>query len=257
MRRFLLALLLCVAVATTAAAADVTVDEIAGMAEAGVSEDILLETVRGKTLSLSAEDITKLRKAGVSERVIAELRKNAAPAAAGNTGAEAARDEEKQRIAAEEERRRAAEEEEKERLRKEAERLRGGKLDAKDVAADVDALIDRGYDQLGDKDWIAAATTLDRVVSGGLAAPNSVRFVEASYGLALALTRAGLPSAAAPHLVSVLKHGPDAPHWGEAVVLLAAWAPTVDWTHPVLEVLDGFEAPRGQVADAHAFLVGS
>lgn len=247
----------------TAPAAALTVDDIIAMAEAGVSEEVILDTIQksGQKFELSAADLKRLRKAKVSEKVIRALQGKPEPAAAGGPReqAEEARRRERERIEAEE--RRRAEEAERER------RVRSGQ--AEELAAegeltrpgrsDVDRLIDQAYDVLDDGGHEAAAIAFDKVVAGGLAAPNTANFVDASYGLAEALTRLGLPSAALPHVVEVLRHGPKAPRFDEALRLLGRQAARVDTMHPILELMDGFDVSGRppEVRDAHAFLVGS
>ena len=70
-------LALGVFVATPARA--VTVDDVIAMAQAGVSVDIMLESVKGERLRLTSADVARLKAARVPEQVIAAMR--GAPAA--------------------------------------------------------------------------------------------------------------------------------------------------------------------------------
>ncbi len=249
-------LLFALAAVPAGAQQKITVDDVIVMAESGVSGEILIETVRasGQTFTLTDADIARLKKAGVSEETIRAL--NAPAAGATREQAEEAAREERARAEAAAAQASEDAAAERERRKAEAEKLAAGTTALhKQANAEIDRLIDSAYDDLGEQRYARAAAAFDKVVAGGLVAKNTVRFVDASYGLALALTRAGLPSAAAPHLVEVLRHGPTAPRYGEAIDLLARYAATVDYTHPILELLDGHD-PKEQV-DAHAFLVGA
>lgn len=72
----LIAILL--ASALSASAATLTRDDVVKMTRAGVNEDVIIQTIEanGANFSLSAPDIEALKKAGVSERVVAAMQKH-------------------------------------------------------------------------------------------------------------------------------------------------------------------------------------
>ncbi len=258
----------------------VTVEDAVALAEAGVSEELIVEAiVRDETkLELSDGDRARLKQAGLSAKVARAFAGpapaptpveqaapegkaapvgKAAPPADARARAEDVREAERRRAEEERAKRAAERGAEAERLRREAAALGGAELD-RTRGADAGRLIDSAYESLDDGEISRAAVIFDQIVGGRLAAPNTAAYADASYGLAEALTRLGLPSAAPPLVVEVLRHGPAAPRFDEALRLLARYATRFDYTHPVLELLDGveLEGRSAELRDEHAWMVG-
>jgi tetratricopeptide (TPR) repeat protein len=226
-------------------AAGLTVEDILAMAEAGVSEEILLDTIRrsGQKFDLTDPELARLRAAHAPEAVIRAMRGRPAKAQKERDRAESALQKEAERSGEDKARRKEEQRQERQQHQEEARKLEGKAITVEQTRTrtDVDRRIDDAYDDLDEGRHARAAVGFDTVVSAGLAAPNTARYVDAHYGLAEALARLGMPSAATPYLVEVLRHGPAAPRFDDSLRLLLKYARTVDFTHPIVEVLDTYD----------------
>jgi hypothetical protein len=261
MKRVLLAAALVLPLLVAAPAGAVTLDDIISMVQAGVSVDIVLDTIKGEKFKLSPADLKRLRAAKVPEKIIAAM--SGAPAPKGVTPVEPPKGgklDEARRAADEfrkaEEERRAREAAEAEaarraqaaRLRVEAEKLRKDAVDmakaakAAESAADarktsIDAALKGGMDQIGNRQFLLAARGLHDFLRGGMVPPNSYRYVDGEYALGEALFGAGMYQAAAPHYVEVLRRGTATRRFGPAFLRLREIAAKTEYTHPIYEML--------------------
>ncbi|MBI5478703.1 MAG: hypothetical protein HY906_07610, partial [Deltaproteobacteria bacterium] len=81
MRKALLAAALLLPLLLPAPVLAVTVDDVISMVQAGVSVDIVLDTIKGEKFSLTPADLKRLRGAKVPERIIAAMTGAPAPKA--------------------------------------------------------------------------------------------------------------------------------------------------------------------------------
>ena len=262
-RRAVLAVALVVTFLLPAPAGAVTVDDIISMVQAGVSVDIVLDTIKGEKFNLTPGDLRRLRAAKVPERVIAAM--TGAPEPKGpppkpgpppKSGAldEARRAADEFRRAEEERRAREAAEAEaarraqSARLRVEAEKLRREAVDmaraakAAESSAEarksaIDAALKGGMDRIGRRQFALAARELHEFLRGGMVPPNSYRYVDGEYALGEALFGAGMYQAAAPHYVEVLRRGTATRRFGPAFLRLREIAARTEYTHPIYEML--------------------
>lgn len=253
-RRLAAALVLGAALLVAAPAGAVTVDDVISMVQAGVSTDIIVETIKDEKFRLTPNDLARLKAARVPDKVIAAMRGSEKGGAApgGLTEARRAADEfrraEDERRAEDAREAEAARQREALRLRAEAMKLRAEAEDmarqarsAESAAEAKKGMIDRalrdGMARVGRGQYALAARELHDFLRGGLVPPNSYRFVDGEYGLAEALFGAGLFQAAAPHYVEVLRRGTATRRFAPALLRLGEIAAKTEYTHPIYEML--------------------
>ncbi|HEY3354561.1 MAG TPA: hypothetical protein VGQ83_15020 [Polyangia bacterium] len=277
-RRLLAAGLLAAGLLVATPALAVTVEDVISMAQAGVSADIILETIKGEKFRLSAGDLTRLKAARVPDKVIAAMR-GAEPKAGGDkppSGLSEARRAADEFRRAEEERRaleakeaEAARQREAARLRTEAVKLRAEAEDmarqakSAEAAAEarksaIDQALREGMAKVGRAQYAMAARELHEFLRGGLVPPNSYRYVDGEYGLAEALFGAGLYQAAAPHYVEVLRRGTATHRFAPALLRLRAIAARTEYTHPIYEMLASLDVTgqSEEFRDEYHFALG-
>lgn len=226
----------------------ITLDEVVLMIRAGVSEQVILQTINAdpQEHSLTPQEVARLRSQGVSDRVIEALggvvdEDMAAGPETGVTGlvqqerdagAQAAAEQqafEDARMAAEVERMRA------ESARLSAEARRSAPATIRGTAREL-AL---GRELLKEKDWFGAAKAFRSFLDSG-ADPASVEGHEARFGLATALKNAGVYHGAAGELVELLQGGPDLPRFVDGFRMLRELRREIRYSPPVMETFTRF-----------------
>jgi tetratricopeptide (TPR) repeat protein len=240
--------------AITPAALAITKEEVMTLVKLGIPEgDIIKAIDKDKTVfDLKIQDILELKKALVPDAVIkymlATAQPAATPGAAPATGAPATAAKPGAAPAAAPApvvvREKTAEEirAEEDRQREEARRLAEEQRKAEEArkAAYARGVLRRGLALAEDGKWVEAIGTFQRFVSEGNFAPGTLEAYNAKYGMAAALTQAGLYQSAAKLLVEVLLEGPDKPFFKEAFGKLRQLRQEIIYNPPDLEELTKF-----------------
>ncbi len=255
--------------AITTQAHAITVEEIVTLVGLGIPEaDIVKAIDKDRTVfSLQIGDILELKKVGVPDGVIQHMMRTqqlyGAPAATASTattsssGATAApapvvevqKMKTPEELAAEaaakaeEERRRAEEARKAEEARRSAY--------ARGVLRDGLALAEQGK-------WVESLTVFQNFVRDGNYPPGSVEAYNANYGIAAALTNAGLYQSAAKMLVDVVLEGPDKPFFQEAFLALRKLRAEIIYNPPDLERLPDFSTVgfSSEFQDQYNYVLG-
>ncbi len=231
-------------------------DEVVTLVKLGIPEAEIIKSIdKDHTVfDLKIQDILELKKAGVPDGVIKYMLATAQKAAAPQPGAPAAgaagqpatagrpatvapapapvvHEKTADEIRAEEERQR----EEARRLAEEAR-----KADEARKAAYARGILRRGLALAEDGKWVEAVGVFQKFVQQGNFAPGTVEAYNAKYGMAAALTQAGLYQSAAKLLVEVLLEGPDKPFFREAFGKLRKLRQEIIYNPPDLEELTKF-----------------
>jgi len=239
--RAIAAIFMAVALMTsTAHAADMTVDQVIGMHNAGLPPALIKQTIQstGAKFSLSVSDVKKLKKAGVAQSVIDSMTQSSgsaapapepAPAPAGQPdelqtlqdqeAAEVSRIKEEARIR--EAGRRAAERERKRMVAEERRR--------------VAAALKSAREALDDKQYTVAAVQFDTFLKK--ADPAKASTLDAKLGMAKALYGMKLYGNAAAKFHEVLGAGPESETFVDAFNGLRKCSKRVAYTPVTLEAL--------------------
>lgn len=234
----------------------ITKEEVITLVRLGIPEaDVIKAIEKDKTVfQLNIQDILELKKAGVPDGVIrymlatgqgqapqaGQAAPGATPAApsAGKPEATPAaatpapvREKTAEELQAEEEKR-----------REEARRLAEEQRKAEEArkAAYARGVLRRGLELADSGKWVESIQTFQRFLAEGNFGPGSLEAYNAKYGMASALTQAGLYQSAARLLVEVLLEGPDRPFFQEAFARLRRLRQEVIYNPPDLEELTRF-----------------
>lgn len=239
--RQLQTIIVAIALLAAASANAVTPKEIMTLAKIGVAADEMIKAIeRDKTIfRLSVSQILELKKSGVPDKVLKYMLKTpqlygkkkkgttgggvqTAPTAATPeemTPAERAALEAKQRA--------------------EAQRLADEALKAATAQrrAFAQGILKKGMDLAKSGDYVPSIVTfLDFIAKGGYTRGTDEHYT-AWYGIAHALSKAGLYQAAARYLVDVLLEGPDKPFFQKAFWALRTIRKKINYSPPDLEDL--------------------
>lgn len=235
----------------------ITKEEVVTLVKLGIPEaDIIKSIDKDKTVfDLKIQDILELKKAGVPDGVIkymlATAQKGAAPQPAAGAApapgqpavaprpgiaptpaaAPVVREKTPEEIRAEEERQR----EEARRLAEEARKAEDARKQAY-----ARGVLRRGLGLSESGKWVEAVVVFQKFVQEGNFAPGTIDAYNAKYGMAAALTQAGLYQSAAKLLVEVLLEGPDKPFFKEAFGKLRKLRQEIIYNPPDLEELTKF-----------------
>lgn len=255
--RWLLAMVCLVLLGLPMQAMALDKDQIVQMSEMGLADSAIMGAIDSadSSLELDPEEVEQLQEQGVSEDVIAHLRRRGhvageevaeeeeeldeeeldgiapAPAPAGDEETEAER-RERERLEEEREeeiRRRAEElrEEEEAEERRQAEMARA----AREMER-ADQMVDEGQNMEASRIYLEF---LDFEP-----AHDSDEWYDATFGLAKALFQQGIYSGATTPLVDILMQGSQREHFQEAFMMLTDLTRRINYQPPVLENLTGF-----------------
>ncbi len=260
-RRIAGAAIFCGLALAPVAASALTIDEVITLVKLDISEDQIIKKIDkdGTVFKLAPSDILKLKKAGVSDKVIRHMMKTAsrgaAPAAA---TVEPKDDAPKRELTAAE---KAAEEArlKEESLRLAEEQRRREEAQRKAFAGKV---LKRGQDLANSGRWVESIEVFTKFVNDGVGgvpfAPDSDEAYIATYGIANALARAGLLQSAANKLLEVVRAGPEKLFFEKAFNQLRELRRTINYRPPELEDLTRFSvvAKGKEFQDSFHYFVG-
>lgn len=243
------------------AASALSIDEVITLAKLDIPDDTIIKKIEkdGSVFKLAPSDILKLKKAGVSDKVIRHMMKTASRApGAGPVEVEKKEEAPKRELTAAE---KAAEEarlkEESLRLAEEQRRREEGQRKA--FAGKV---LKRGQDLANSGRWVESVEVFNKFVNDGVGgvpfAPDSDEAYIATYGIANALARAGLLQSAANKLLEVVRAGPEKLFFEKAFNQLRELRRTINYRPPELEDLTRFSvvAKGKEFQDSFHYFVG-
>jgi len=237
-----LALLLCVTVFAGKDALAITKQEVITLAQLGISPDEIIKAIeKDRTIfKLEINDILELKNAGVPEAVIRFML--ATPPRYGEAQKEPEKPPEKQPE-------KTVEEKPPEEIKAEAERARLAAVRLKEeqdkaLAAQRKAFaqtqMKEGLDMANEGRYVDAIRHFQKFIQDNKLTAESDEFYSATYGMALALVKAGLYRTAADTLVEVVLQGPDKPFFQDAFTALGDMRRKVEFFPPELEQLSRF-----------------
>lgn len=263
MRRILAVAAVACTLALAPAAWALTLDEIITLVKLEVPDAQIIKKIDkdGSVFQLTPADILKLKKAGVSDKVIRHMMSTAARAQGGKVpdAPEVPKDDKPKRelTAAE----KAAEEA---RLKEEAMRLADEQRRREEAQRKAFAgkVLKTGQDLANAGRWVESVNVFNKFVNDGVGgvpfAPDSDEAYIANYGIANALARAGLLQSAANKLLEVVRAGPDKLFFEKAFAQLRELRRTINYRPPELEDLTKFSvaAKDKTFQDSFHYFVG-
>jgi len=223
----------------------VSKEEIITLAQLGISADEIIKAIeKDRTIfSLEISDILELKNAGVPEKVIRFML--ATPQRYGTTQPDTKPDDKPKPGDTKPE----VEEKTPEEIRAEAERARLEALRMKEEQdrarlaqqkAFAEGQLKGGMDLANDGKYVEAIKHFQKFVKDGNYSPDSEEYYNASYGMALALVKAGLHRSAADMLLEIVLQGPDKPFFQPAFSNLKDMRRKIEFSPPNFEQLTHF-----------------
>ncbi len=240
-----LALALGVTLLAAPDASALTVDEVITLVKLEIPDAQIIKKIDkdGSTFKLKPSEILKLKKQGVSDKLIRYMLATASrkPGATGGTvTAKPAAEKPKRELTAAE---KAAEEA---RMKEEALRLAEEQRSREEGQRKAFAgkVLKRGQTLAKSGRWVEAVQVFTKFVNDGVGgvpfAPDSNEAYIATYGIANALARAGLLQSAANKLLEVVRAGPEKLFFQEAFEQLRQLRRKINYRPPELEDLTRF-----------------
>jgi hypothetical protein len=219
-----------------------TVDEVVTLVKLEIPERTIMKKIKkdGSSYKLSPSQILKLKKSGVSDKLIRFMLQSGASGSKAGTLTKAKKDKPKRALSAAE---MAAEEA---RLKEEALRLAAEQRRREDVQRKAFAgkVLRKGQALANNGKWVEAVAVFTKFVNDGVGgvpfAPDSDEAYVATYGIANALARAGLSQGAANKLLEVVRAGPDKLFFDKAFIQLRELRRKINYRPPELEDLTRF-----------------
>ena len=254
-RRIAGAAIFCGLALAPVAASALTIDEVITLVKLDISEDQIIKKIDkdGTVFKLAPSDILKLKKAGVSDKVIRHMMKTASRGAAPAAATVEKKDDAPKRELT------AAEKAAEEALRLAEEQRRREEAQRKAFAGKV---LKRGQDLANSGRWVESIEVFTKFVNDGVGgvpfAPDSDEAYIATYGIANALARAGLLQSAANKLLEVVRAGPEKLFFEKAFNQLRELRRTINYRPPELEDLTRFSvvAKGKEFQDSFHYFVG-
>ena len=221
-------------------------EEVITLTKLGISDDEIVKAIdKDRTVfNLQIQDILGLKQAGVSEGVIKHMLstpqlygKKAEDSMGGTTTTpttptpDLTRERTPEEMAAEQEKIR----QEAQKLAEEARKVREAQQKAY-----AQGILKRGQELAQKGEFVAAIQQFQDFVQKGNYPPGSEEFYIAKYGIANALSQAGLIQSAAKNLVEVVLEGPDKPFFQPAFRDLRDLRQRINYSPPDLEELTKF-----------------
>ena len=244
-----------------ALASALTLEEVMTLVKLDIGDDQIIKKIDkdGTVFKLAPSDILKLKKAGVSDKVIRHMMKTGSR---GDAPTPAAVDKktdkpERELTAAEKAAEEARLKEESMRLADEQRRREEGQRKA--FAGKV---LKTGQDLANSGHWVESVAVFTKFVNDGVGgvpfAPDSDEAYIATYGIANALARAGLLQSAANKLLEVVRAGPEKIFFERAFEQLRELRRTINYRPPELEDLTQFSvvAKDKEFQDSFHYFVG-
>ena len=251
---------LAVALAPAMASA-LTIEEVMTLVKLDIGDDQIIKKIDkdGTVFKLAPSDILKLKKAGVTDKVIRHMMKTATRGeTAGPAAVEKKTDKPERELTAAE---KAAEEA---RLKEEAMRLADEQRRREEGQRKAFAgkVLKTGQDLANSGRWVESVGVFTKFVNDGVGgvpfAPDSDEAYIATYGIANALARAGLLQSAANKLLEVVRAGPEKIFFERAFEQLRELRRTINFRPPELEDLTQFSVVAKDKAfqDSFHYFVG-
>jgi tetratricopeptide (TPR) repeat protein len=262
-RLSLVGMIAVVSFGTAAQVLALSVQEIVTLSSLEIPDDQIIKKIQkdGTKYTLTPAEILDLKKKGVSDKVIRYMlstSKEAGPAAGTAAGKAKGDDRPKRELTAAEQ---AAEEA---RLKEEALRLAEDQRRREDSArrAFAGKVLNKGQDLANDGKFVEAIQVFNKFVEDGVGgvpfAPDSQEAYVAKYGIANALSRAGLMQSAANALLDVVRAGPDKMFFVSAFEQLRELRRKINYRPPELEDLTRFSVvnAKPEFQDGFHYFVG-
>ncbi len=239
-----------------------TIDDIITLVKLDIPDDQIIKKITkdGSSFKLAPSDILKLKKAGVSDKVIRHMMRTAAK----GEGEGVAPPVEKKEDKPERELTAAEKAAEEARLKEEAQRLADEQRKREEAQrrAFAGKVLKTGQDLANSGRWVEAIAIFTKFVNDGVGgvpfAPDSDEAYIANYGIANALARAGLMQAAANKLLEVVRAGPEKLFFEKAFNQMRELRRTINYRPPELEDLTQFAvvAKDKEFQDSYHYFVG-
>jgi hypothetical protein len=239
LRQLLVASALATTMFTAVPAYAITLQEIMTLVELEVPDEQIIKKIQkdGSTFELTPSQILELKKKGVSDKIIRFLLQTKGGAGGATPAGPAKKEEPKRELSAAE----AAAEEA--RLKEESLRLaeEQRKREEAQRSAFANRVLQQAQKYADSGQWVRAVQVYNKFVEEGVGGipftPDSNEAYTAKYGIANALSRAGLVQSAANLLLEVVKSGSDKDFFDKAFLQLRDLRRKINYRPPELEDL--------------------